>query len=454
MSVKTIVLDTSVIMHDWLAPFKFEEHEVVIPLVVIEELENNKMRNDEKGKNARRFIDELDRLEDEQNVVEKGYVDLADGGKLIIEINNIKSALVDSVLKERSNDNRILSVGVNLKEKNKNVLVVTNDKAMRVKGRRLGLNVQSYLNDRMVKRSEDIYSGEIEIHTTNEIVSRIYDEGGEISLKELDELLEGNLLNDEVYTNTFLTVKGMNTSILLRVVKKNGEKYAQTYKQLGENEAIYEKIKPRNKEQKMAAEVLLDDQLDLVIIMGSAGTGKTLLALATALQKQQELNRSVMVTRAEVVVGNERGFLPGDDLEKTLPWMKGIMDNLEVLYDAQGNRKKMAGILDGMNGVIDFESMAYIRGRSIPNRTVIIEEAQNTTPTEIQTLLSRGAEGSRYVLLGDPNQIDVPYLDSVNNGLVYAAEKMKVSDYSAVLKMTKVERSRLAEEVTRLFSKN
>ena len=453
MTVKTMVLDTSVIMHDWLAPFKFEEHEVVIPLVVIEELEKNKMRNDEKGKNARRFIDELDRLEDEQNVVEKGYVDLADGGKLIIEINNIKSALVDSVLKERSNDNRILSVAVNLKEKNRNVLVVTNDKAMRVKGRRLGLNVQSYLNDRMVKRSEDVYSGEIEIHTTNEIVSRIYDEGGEISLKELDDLLEGNLLNDDVYTNTFLTVKGMNTSILLRVVKKNGEKYAQTYKQLGENEAIYEKIKPRNKEQKMAAEVLLDDQLDLVIIMGSAGTGKTLLALATALQKQQELNRSVMVTRAEVVVGNERGFLPGDDLEKTLPWMKGIMDNLEVLYDAQGNRKKMAGILDGMNGVIDFESMAYIRGRSIPNRTVIIEEAQNTTPTEIQTLLSRGAEGSRYVLLGDPNQIDVPYLDSVNNGLVYAAEKMKVSDYSAVLKMTKVERSRLAEEVTRLFSK-
>ncbi|MDF2039555.1 PhoH family protein [Cytobacillus oceanisediminis] len=437
MLSKIYVLDTNVLLQDPNSIFSFEENEVVIPAVVLEEVDSKKRYMDEIGRNARQVSRLIDSMRETGKLHEK--IPLENGGSLRIELNHRSFHELQEIFVEKTNDNRILAVAKNLsleeetKENGRTVILVSKDALVRVKADAIGLISEDFLSDRVVE-NDHLYPGFLEVYIGLDIMNRFY-EKGELPLSEI--------ANHPFYPNQFLVMKDAlgSSSSALGIVDKSGKKVK---KLIFDHDHIWG-IKPRNVQQTMALELLLRNDLPLVTLIGKAGTGKTLLALASGLMQTEDYGqyKKLLVARPIVPVGKDLGFLPGEKEEKLRPWMQPIFDNLEYLFNVK-KPGELDAILAGM-GSIEVEALTYIRGRSIPDQFIIIDEAQNLTKHEVKTILTRVGEGSKIVLMGDPEQIDHPYLDAYNNGLTYVVERFKDQVISGHVKLVKGERSGLAQ---------
>ncbi|MGZ9585046.1 PhoH family protein [Paenibacillus marinisediminis] len=436
---KIFVLDTNVLLHDPNALFAFGNHEVVIPAVVLEEIDSKKRNADEIGRNSRTVSRLLDGLR-ELGHLHSG-VPLPDGGTLLVELNHRSFVKVQEMFGEMSNDNRILAVALNYmleqaeQENPKSVVLVSKDVLVRVKADVLGLLTEDYLSDLTVRSGDELYSG----HVTTYVHPAVIDEFYTFRYLQLKHLA----VKMKFHPNEFVILRdemGTSKSALLKV---NAEA-AKLEPLFLSNDPVWG-ITARNAQQRMALELLLNDDIPLVTLAGKAGTGKTLLALAAGLMKVEDERKykKLLIARPVVPMGKDIGYLPGEKEEKLRPWMQPIYDNLEYLFDT-----KKAGDIDkillGM-GSIQVEALTYIRGRSIPGQFIIIDEAQNLSKHEVKTIVSRVGEGSKIVLMGDPEQIDHPYLDSASNGLTYLIERFKTESISGHVTLEKGERSKLAQ---------
>ena len=431
------MLDTNVLLQDPNSIFTFEENEVVIPAVVLEEVDSKKRYMDEIGRNARQVSRLLDSLRQSGKLHEK--ILLENGGSLRIELNHRSFQQLQDIFVEKTNDNRILAVAKNLsleesvKENGRTVILVSKDALVRVKADAIGLISEDFLSDRVIE-DDHLYTGFIEIYIEKEKINQFYEKG---------ELPISTVANFTTYENQFIIMKDMtgSSSSAIGMVNK-GKRVIK--KLIFDYEHIWG-IKPRNVQQTISIELLLKKDLPLVTLTGKAGTGKTLLALAAGLIQTEDLGfyKKLLVARPIVPVGKDLGFLPGEKEEKLRPWMQPIFDNLEYLFNVK-KPGELDAILAGM-GSIEVEALTYIRGRSIPDQFIIIDEAQNLTKHEVKTILTRVGEGSKIVLMGDPEQIDHPYLDLYNNGLTYVVEKLKDERISGHVKLVKGERSALAQ---------
>lgn len=435
---KIFVLDTNVLLHDPNAIFAFEEHEVVIPAVVLEEIDSKKRNPEEIGRNARVVSRLLDGLR-EKGQLHSG-VTLDQGGTLKVELNHKSFVKVQEMFGEVTNDNRILAVALNyhLEEQQslnpRAVILVSKDVLVRIKADVLGVPTQDYLTDRTAGPG-DLYSGYSHIKVHPSIIDNFY------TYRSLQIHTLG--LNFALYPHEFVILKdemGTGKSALLKV----NEDVTQLEPLYMSNEPVWG-ISARNAQQRMALELLLNDDIPLVTITGKAGTGKTLLTLAAGLLKTEDEHKykKLLIARPVVPMGKDIGYLPGEKEEKLRPWMQPIYDNLEYLFDT-----KKAGDIDKILmglGSIQVEALTYIRGRSIPGQFIIIDEAQNLTRHEVKTIVSRVGEGSKIVLVGDPEQIDHPYLDSSSNGLTYLVERFQREGISGHITLEKGERSKLAQ---------
>lgn len=430
------MLDTNVLLQDPYSIFSFEDNEVVIPAVVLEEVDSKKRYMDEIGRNARHVSRLIDGLRSSGKLHEK--IPLENGGTVRIELNHRSFHDLQDIFIEKTNDNRILAVAKNLsleeltKEDGKPVILVSKDALVRVKADAIGLHAEDFLNDRVVE-IDHIYTGFLEVYLPMELLNRFYDKG---------ELFLSDIANHPFYPNQFLIIKdalGGSASAIGMV-----EKTSKKVKKLVVNQEHVWGIHPRNVQQTMAIELLLRKDIPLITLIGKAGTGKTLLALAAGLMQTEDYReyKKLLVARPIVPVGKDLGFLPGEKQEKLRPWMQPIFDNLEYLFNTK-KPGELDAILAGM-GSIEVEALTYIRGRSLPKQFIIIDEAQNLTRHEVKTILTRVGEGSKIVLMGDPEQIDHPYLDAYNNGLTYVVERFKDQEISAHVKLLKGERSGLA----------
>ncbi|AWB45383.1 hypothetical protein DCC85_14910 [Paenibacillus sp. CAA11] len=436
---KIFVLDTNVLLHDPNAIFAFEEHEVVIPAIVLEEIDSKKRNADEIGRNARGVSRLLDGFR-EKGHLHNGVL-LDHGGSLKVELNHRSFVRVQEMFGEITNDNRILAVALNYHfeqqelESPRPVVLVSKDVLVRIKADVLGMTAQDYLSDRTAAGPSDIYGGYCSIKVHPSIIDQFY------TYRYL--LVNALGLNCSLYPHEFVILKdemGSGKSALLKVTE-DASRLEPLYLS---NEPVWG-INARNAQQRMALELLLNDEIPLVTITGKAGTGKTLLALAAGLLKVEDEHKykKLLIARPVVPMGKDIGYLPGEKEEKLRPWMQPIYDNLEFLFDTKksGDIDK---ILMGL-GSIQVEALTYIRGRSIPAQFIIVDEAQNLSRHEVKTIVSRVGEGSKIILMGDPEQIDHPYLDAASNGLTYIVERFKNQGISGHITLEKGERSKLAQ---------
>jgi PhoH-like ATPase len=383
----------------------FTDNEVIIPLVVIEELDTFKDSENEKGRNARHVTRTLDSYRELGNL-NKG-IRLPNGGLLRVELNCVEN--VPPQLDQQKVDNRIIGVALGLAARNtdKQVVLVSKDINMRVKCDSLGVESQDYQKDRMVDTADELFSGFAEILVSDEDIDTFHD-GQPLTIEEA------------LYPNQFILLKSAvnkkKTALAKYVAKKT------PLKRVLEQKDIWG-INARNKEQTFALNLLMDTSINLVSLIGLAGSGKTLLSIAAALEQtvENETYKRIIVSRPVQPMGKDLGYLPGSIDEKMAPWIAPLNDNLEFLFE--GNLKTLEMFKE--SGIIQVEAITYIRGRSIPNSFIIIDEAQNLSIHELKTIITRAGEGSKIVLTGDIEQIDSPYLDSVSNGLSVAVEKFK-----------------------------
>ncbi|MGJ7034083.1 PhoH family protein [Anoxybacillus eryuanensis] len=437
MGKKIYVLDTNVLLQDPYSIFSFQDNEVVIPAVVLEEVDSKKRYMDEIGRNARQVSKIIDSLRKNGKLHEK--IPLDHGGVLRIELNHRSFQQLQEIFVEKTNDNRILAVAKNLlleeqsKENGRPVILVSKDALVRVKADAIGLEAEDFLSDRVVE-IDHIYTGFLDLYISPEHLARFYEKG---------ELVLAEITNHPFYPNQFIIMKDAlgGSSSALGMVDHTGKKVR---KLVFHYDHIWG-IRPRNVQQTMACELLLRTDIPLVTLIGKAGTGKTLLALAAGLMQTEDMRlyKKLLVARPIVPVGKDIGYLPGEKQEKLRPWMQPIFDNLHFLFDTK-KPSELDAILSGM-GSIEVEALTYIRGRSIPEQFIIIDEAQNLTKHEVKTILTRVGERSKIVLMGDPAQIDHPYLDEYNNGLTYVVEKFKEQKVAGHVRLVKGERSSLAQ---------
>jgi PhoH-like ATPase len=438
MVKKIFVLDTNVLLHDPGAVFAFDEHDVVIPAVVLEEIDTKKRNADEIGRNARGVSRLLDGLREKSHLHDG--VPLEGGGRIKVELNHRSFIKVQEMFGEVTNDNRILAVALNYhleqaeQESPRPVILVSKDVLVRIKADVLGLHAEDYLSDRTVGPS-DLYGGYSTIKVHPSVIDEFYTYRF-LPIKPLG-------LNYSLYPHEFVILKdemGTGKSALLKV----NEDATRLEPLFLSNEPVWG-ISARNAQQRMALELLLNDEIPLVTITGKAGTGKTLLALAAGLLKVEDEHKykKLLIARPVVPMGKDIGYLPGEKEEKLRPWMQPIYDNLEFLFDTKksGDIEK---ILMGL-GSIQVEALTYIRGRSIPGQFIIVDEAQNLSRHEVKTIVSRVGEGSKIVLVGDPEQIDHPYLDASSNGLTSLVERFRDQGLSGHITLEKGERSKLAQ---------
>ncbi len=436
---KNFVLDTNVILHDYNCLDNFQENDVYIPLIVLEELDKFKRGNEQINYNAREFVRELDNLTNNDLFLKNGTSLGPRRGKLHIltgeMYNDEKSETNQRILKsftQKSPDNLILlATGyVANKAKGKTILV-TKDINLRMKARSVGLNVEDYITDKVINvdlfdKSHETYEG-----IDGDIIDKIYSTPGGIDTDELELKLE---------PNDCFVLKSVRNSVPVRYNPYTGK---VTKVEKGNNFGII----PRNLEQSFAFEVLNDPDIKLVGLTGKAGTGKTLLALAAAL-KQADHYKQILLARPIVSLANKDiGFLPGDEKQKVAPYMQPLFDNLNVIKAQHGPTSAEVRKLDELqkNNQLVIEALAFIRGRSLSETFFIIDEAQNLTPHEVKTIITRAGEGTKMIFTGDVQQIDAPYLDTESNGLAYMIDKMKGQELFAHINLVKGERSQLAE---------
>jgi len=428
---KIFVLDTNVLLHNADALNVFADNEVVLPLDVIEELDIFKKDNDEKGRNARSAIRMLDDLRLKGKLGEG--VPLANGGKLRIIMHVEPQGILNVSPNER--DNRILMVAYELQQKGNLVIFVSKDINARVKADALGIRAVDFEKQKV--DIETLYSGWKELSVTRSEIDSFYEKKF-IAIKE-----------NAIFPNQYILLKDArdekHTALGRYSAKQKGAVSLKS--DLGDVWGI----KPRNKEQAMAFDLLLDDSIKLVTLVGQAGTGKTLLALAAGLKKtvDEHAYKRMLVSRPVIPMGRDIGYLPGTKEEKLANWMQPIFDNLEYILTIRKRKEHIEDLIDC--DLLQLEALTYMRGRSIPSQFIIIDEAQNLTPHEIKTVVSRAGNNTKMVLTGDPYQIDSPYLDSSSNGLSYAVERMKGQDMFGHVLLTKNERSGLASLAAELL---
>ena len=437
MTVKNYVLDTNVLLHDSRSVFAFADNNVIIPIYVLEEIDTFKKDQAELGRNARQIARILDQYRNEGGLSKPQPMDSGGTVRVALAKNPPKNPSYDS----RSMDQRILEIALEIRDESPTVptVMVTKDVNMRVRGDALGLDCVDYEPERIT--IEDLYPGNREVAVEAPAIDALYAEGG--VHVDTDPALHPNeyvLLKDEASGKSALGKFDKPTARILPVKKLRDGVWG---------------IRPRNKEQHYALDLLLNDDIKLVTLVGKAGTGKTLLALAAGLQKvtEEETYQKLLVSRPIFPLGRDIGFLPGDIEEKLNPWMQPIYDNLELLLGLNRSDKKdgrsYAELMD--LGFVEIEPLTYIRGRSLPNVFMIVDEAQNLTPHEVKTIVTRAGEGTKIILTGDPYQIDHPYLDSSNNGLTTVAERFKPEAIAGHVTLSKGERSALAELATQIL---
>jgi PhoH-like ATPase len=430
---KNYILDTNVLLHDPNSLLAFEENNVLLPIEVIEEIDRFKRESTELGQNARSVSRMLDGFRGAGRLSEG--VPLPNGGRLRIlfktakgERNGHPTFGTDSV------DNRILSLAADVKkaEPKSSTILVSKDINLRIKADALGLLAEDYENDRVLIK--DLYTGMIELTVSAEKIAA-FRSNGELELNGGQQYFPNEYCTLIEETNPKRTA--------LSKVDSSGAKLVSI---IDCREGVWG-IKPRNREQHFGFDALLDDRIKLVTLMGKAGTGKTLLAMAAGLKRtvmDREFRRLV-VARPTVSMGKELGFLPGSLEEKLAPWMQPIHDALEMLGDLNmGHEHRRSGDLM-RSGSIVVEALSYIRGRSIANQFMIIDEAQNLTPLEAKTIITRVGNGTKIVFTGDPYQIDNPYVDSSSNGFNYIVSRFRGEAVAAHIEFQKGERSELAE---------
>lgn len=428
---RKIVIDTNVILFDALAITKFQNADVHIPLSVIEEIDRFKRDLGENGRNARQFSRFVDVLREKGSL--SGGVQLDNSETLIYVNMDVAAAGIPSELDKDKADNRILSTALTLQKQypRQTVELITKDINLRIKADVLGVNARDYEPESV--SADEMYEGYQEIECTAEQIDSFYRD------KKLDF---GD--SHKFYANQYVVLKSAqkeNQSAVGRYSFK--EKAIVPLVMQADN--IWG-IHPRNVEQSFAMDCLLNDEILFVSLVGKAGTGKTLLAIAAGLHKTLDEGRfqRLLVSRPIFPMGRDIGYLPGDIEQKLNPWMQPIFDNVEFLMGAD---KKAAGRAQELinQGMLNIEPLTYIRGRSIPKQYLIVDESQNLTPHEIKTIVTRAGMGTKVVLTGDVYQIDNPYVDAANSGLTYVVERFKGHPISAHVTLSKGERSELAE---------
>ena len=449
--IKNFVIDTNVMIHDPQFLYNFQDNDLILPLVTVEELDGLKKSGGMVGYHARHVLKELNRVRQWGNFIEG--IPLPGGGRIRIEMNHMAESVLPEGIDTKKNDNRILAMAKNLSEKDTDrpTILVTKDMCMTVKADALGLKVEDYETDKV--RTEDLYQGFSEINMPSEAIDQVY-QGG---------LSMTGVLDEEVFPNHFLHIKSQDKighEILAKIRK--GRIVPLEYV----NEYSWG-IKPINREQKMAMELLHDPDIHFASIMGGAGSGKSILSIAYALQAVLEkgLFRKIIFVRPVVPAGNDIGYLPGEEREKLKPWMQAFYDAVDNLFDIKQKLKPDGGpqtyrkgekpdfsvehfintYLDA--GVLEMKTFNYMRGRTLANALVIVDEAQETTPHLAKLMLTRAGENAKFLFLGDPsdNQIDNVLVDSKSNGLVYTVDRMKAFDITGHITLRQVERSPLAQ---------
>jgi PhoH-like ATPase len=430
---KKYILDTNVLLHDPQSLLSFDEHTVLLPIEVIEEIDRFKRESTELGQNARTVSRMLDGLRGSGRLSEG--VPLPNGGRLRIIFQQAGAAKNGhAVFSSDSVDNRILSLAFTVKKQQPHghTILVSKDINLRIKADALGMSAEDYESDRVLIK--DLYTGMIELTVSpNKIAG--FRANGEL-------VLNGG---QQYFPNEYCTLID-ETNPKRAALAKVDPTATKLVPILDSRDGVWG-IKPRNREQHFAFDALLDDRLKLVTLMGKAGTGKTLLAMAAGLKRtvlDREFRRLV-VARPTISMGKELGFLPGSLEEKLAPWMQPIHDALEMLSDLNmGHEHRRSGDLM-RSGSIVVEALSYIRGRSIANQFMIIDEAQNLTPLEVKTIVTRVGQGTKIIFTGDPYQIDNPYVDSSSNGFNYVVSRFRTETVSAHVELQKGERSELAE---------
>lgn len=434
---KYFVLDTNVLLHDPDALFAFKDNVVVVPIQVIEEVDHFKKEMSEIGRSARAVSRYLDALRSKGSLADGVPTD--DGGTIRVHLG---VDLPDKFpISERNADAKILAVALALKQQRKTVVFITKDTNLRVKADALGISAVDYETDS--RNIEEIYRGWRDVAASRETIDRFYKEAS----MGPEELGAGTL-----YPNEFVRLSADGGA---------GGKSALGRYHAAEGRIVLLRdmrtvwgIRPRNMEQRFAMDVLLDDSVLLVSLIGKAGTGKTLLALAAALSKtvDEEVYRKLLVTRPVFPLGRDIGYLPGEIGDKLKPWMQPIFDNLELLVALSTGEKRGRGYLTLIDQkLIEIEPLTYIRGRSIPHQFLIVDEAQNLTPHEVKTILTRAGEKTKVVLTGDAYQIDNPYVDAASNALSHTIERFKGQVEAAAVHLSKGERSPLADLAANLL---
>ncbi|MBN2864773.1 MAG: PhoH family protein [Thiotrichales bacterium] len=459
-SKRLFILDTNVLMHDPMALFNFEEHDVFIPMTVLEELDAGKKGMSEVSRNVRETNRLIDQIINDANFNEiklglplerihpnskKGNIHL---GKLYFETEPLLVELPISLPSHKA-DNHILQTGLALKEHypNRNVTLVTKDINMRIKSSAVGLHSEDYYNDRVLEDADLLYTG------WEMLPEHFFEEHGQ-NMKSWQEgsrtFYELEVAKDcPWYPNECLISE--NEAGFKAIVRSvdDGKATLEYLDDFGKGSNGVWGIETRNPEQNMAMNFLMDPDIDFVSLLGIAGTGKTLLALAAGLEQTLDLNlyNEIIMTRATIPIGDDIGFLPGTEEEKMTPWMGALMDNLEVLTGAENTNspeweKESTQFL--LSKRIKIKSLNFMRGRTFQNKFIILDEAQNLTPKQMKTLITRAGQGTKIVCIGNIGQIDSPYLSETTSGLTYVVDRFKDWEHGAHITLQQGERSRLA----------
>ncbi|MBI5070655.1 MAG: PhoH family protein [Deltaproteobacteria bacterium] len=441
---KNFVLDTNVLLHDPRSMFAFEENDVVIPIYVIEEIDNFKRDLSSLGRNARAVARQLDEFRAQGKLGEG--VSLGEGKGLVRVLFTEKELSRNLADSHGSVDSKILAVALDIRdrEKNKPAVFVTKDTNLRIRADALGLHAEDYDVEEVAL--DDLWSGIAEVDADAQAVNDFYT-GGFVPLPQQGD-------GEPPPPNEFVVLRDRDNPQHSAVGKYSAARQGYVPLIKIPKEGVWG-IRPRNKEQAFTLDLLLNDDVRLVTIVGKAGTGKTLLAIAAGLQRTMEdgVYQKLLVSRPIFPLGRDIGYLPGDVEEKLNPWMQPIFDNVEYLMNLSRSEKKQGrGYHELMDlGILEIEPLTYIRGRSIPNQYIIVDEAQNLTPHEVKTIITRCGDGTKIVLTGDPYQIDNPYVDATNNGLIHVANRFRQERLAGHITMSKGERSPLAELAANLL---
>jgi PhoH-like ATPase len=426
---KTYLLDTNVYMTDALALNKFDEHDIIIPTIILDELDKHKGRQDSAGANARQFNRILDKLRIDGSLYDG--ISLGENKGTVRVVACDKGENLPAGFDKNHSDNKMLSAALSL---GKEVIVVSRDINFRVKCDACGIPCEGYENEKVVDNADELYSGVTDLHIPASDIDSIYI-GNQVVLSQEQE--------QGLYQNQYLVVGAEGNIKQTVLVRYQGPGKPLLHLRKKKDEIWG--LRARNKEQEFALDALMDPDIKLVTLVGKAGSGKTLISIAAGMEQViQSRSHStpftkLMVSKPVESVGKDIGFLPGSLEEKLGPWLAPIKDNLEALM---GDKMAMEAYME--QGIIEIEAITFIRGRSIANAYMIIDEAQNLNVHEIKTILTRVAEGTKIVLTGDIQQIDNSYVDAESNGLTYVVEKFKPYGISAHVTLSKGERSELA----------